>query len=109
MQKGMIITDEKKDPNRWNCVKYVRARVPNLPSGLWTIWSKKKIINESEPKKGRVAIMNVGLPWGHVGIVKDKEGHLIKIKEANYKAGKITQRVGTETELKILGYFDPKK
>lgn len=97
------------DPNRWNCVFYVRARIPSLPYGLWTIWNKKKIINAENPKPGRVAIMNVGLPWGHLGVVKKKDGRNVTIQEANYKYGKITERCGTEADLKILGYFSPYK
>jgi hypothetical protein len=97
------------DPNRCNCVFFVRARVPKLPFGLWTIAHKKKIINSHKAKIGRVAIMNVGLPWGHVGIVTGKGSDRIVIQEANYKFCKITERQGTKKELKILGYFNPNK
>ncbi len=95
------------DPNRWNCVFYVRARVPKLPYGLWTIKDKKKIINDHTPKIGSVAIMNVGLPWGHVGIITKVGTRHLTIKEANFKYGKITERHGTTGDLKILGYFNP--
>ena len=91
--------------NKCNCVKWARDHKPNLPFGLWTIGDKKKIINSHEPKIGAVAIMNVGLPFGHVGIVKDFKYRRITIREANFKFCEITERIGTAEELKILGYF----
>lgn len=97
------------DKNRCNCVKWARDKVPNLPFGLWTIYDKKKIINSHKAKIGRVAIMNIALPWGHVGIVTGKGSNRIVIKEANYKFCKITERQGTEKDLSIIGYFNPYK
>lgn len=94
------------DPNRWNCVFFVRARVPRLPFGLWTLADKKKIINDHTPRVGSVAIMNVGLPWGHVGIIMKVGTQHLTILEANYKYGKITERHGNTTDLRILGYFN---
>ena len=104
-----MIVLNNTDKNRFNCIKWVRDRVQNLPYGLWTIWDKKKIIDTQTAKIGRVAIMNVGLPWGHVGIVTNVYDDLITIIEANYRAGKITQRYGTKEKLKILGFFNPQK
>lgn len=95
------------DPNRWNCVKYARARVPSLPFGLWTLGNKVAIINDHLAKKGNVAIINVGWPWGHCAVVTNKDGRNITIQEANYRYGKITERCGTEHDLKIVGYFNP--
>lgn len=109
MSKNYTITLNASDPNRWNCVKYVRSRVPNLPYGLWTVKDKTKIIDTQKAKIGRVAIMNVGRPWGHVGIVVGKGSNRIVIEEANYKYGKITQRQGSKEDLKIVGYFNPNK
>lgn len=109
MSNNNLIILNCTDKNRCNCVKWVRDRVPRLPFGLWTINDKKKIINAKNPKKGRVAIMNVGLPWGHVGIVTDVKERKITIKEANYKFCKVTERQGTKSELKILGFFSDKK
>ena len=97
------------DPNRWNCVKYARERCHKLPFKLWTISDKKKIINDNTPDKGSVAIMNTGLPWGHVGIIKKVGRNHLTIQEANYKAGKITERHGRAVDLKILGYLNPDK
>jgi hypothetical protein len=109
MSKYYLLVLNATDKNRCNCVKWVRDRVPNLPFGLWTINDKKKIINSKKAKIGRVAIMNVGLPWGHVGVVVGKGSDRIVIKEANFKFCKITERQGTEKELKIIGYFNPNK
>ncbi len=99
----------KKLPNeadRYNCVKFARRYVPSLPFGLWTLTDKKKIINSYAPTVGDVAIMSVGL-FGHVGVVQEISGEIITIKEANYKTGQITERSGTASELKIVGYFNP--
>ena len=106
-----MIVINKKSAWRFNCVKYARSLVPSLPYGLWTIGDKKKIINDKKSKIGSVAIMNVGIPWGHVGVViaKSGQGQYKTIKEANFKTGKITERTGTSAELKILGYFNPQK
>ncbi|MDD2498880.1 MAG: CHAP domain-containing protein [Desulfitobacteriaceae bacterium] len=109
MSKSYVKILNTTDANRCNCVLWVRKRVPNLPFGLWTILSKKKIINSDKAKEGRVAIMNVGLPFGHVGIVKEVGKNHITIQEANYKLCKVTERHGTEKDLKILGYFNPNK
>lgn len=94
------------DPNRFNCVKYARARVKNLPYGLWTLSDKKKIINSHSPKVGNIVIINTGFR-GHVGIVTFVGKKQITIQEANYKHGKVTVRHGTKSGLKIVGYFRP--
>jgi len=101
----------ENSPYKCNCVKYARSLVPSLPYGLWTILNKKKIINSTKSKIGSVAIMNVGLPWGHVGVVIDrtKHGSWKTIKEANFRLCKITERTGKTKSLKIIGYFDPEK
>jgi hypothetical protein len=97
------------DPHKCNCVFYVRARVPKLPFGLWTITDKKKIVNDHTPKIGSVAIMYVGLPWGHVGIIKEVTEDHLTIEDANFKTCKITRRHGTSADLMIIGYFNPNK
>ncbi len=109
MFKNYCLTINATDKNRYNCVHWVRDRIPNLPFGLWTIWNKKKIIDSHKAKIGRVAIMNVGRPWGHLGIVTGKGSNRIVIQEANYRLGKITERQGTPKSLKIIGYFNPHK
>lgn len=107
MANDYLIVLNETDKNRCNCVLYARSRVPKLPYGLWTLGNKKAIINSHKAKIGSVAIINVGWPWGHVAIVTNTIHYKIIIQEANYKSCKITERCGTEEELKILGYFDP--
>ena len=100
-----LIVLNSTDKNRFNCVKWAREKKPDLSFGLWTIGDKKDIINSCNPEIGAVAVMNVGLPWGHLGIVEDFGDGMVVIQEANFKFGKITERSGTPAELKILGYF----
>lgn len=92
-----------------NCVLYARSKVPSLPHGLWTLNDKKKIINKKYPRAGWVAVISVGLPWGHVAVVRKRGKNHITIVEANYKTCRITERHDTEKNLKIVGYFKPKK
>lgn len=98
-----------KDNYKYNCVLWVRQRVPSLPFGLWTLSDKKKIINTSKRKKGHVAIIDNGQITGHVALVIKKGLSHITILEANWVAGQITERHGKPKDLKILGYFNPKK
>ena len=107
MSKKYVEILNATDPNRCNCVFWVRARVPKLPFGLWTILNKKKIINDHTPRVGSVAIINVGLPWGHVALVKKVGTQHLTIQEANFKSCKITERHGNTADLKIIGYFNP--
>lgn len=109
MTKNFLLVLNATDQNRYNCVKYARSKVPSLPFGLWTIFDKMKIQNSTKAQIGNVAIMRVGLPWGHVGVVVGKGSDRIVIQEANYKFGKITERQGTENDLKIIGYYNPNK
>ena len=105
------IVKNNTDPDRWNCVKYVRTRISNLPWGLWTIGQKRAIIDTQNPKKGRVAVIKTSAPWGHLAIVKDydEQSKKITIEEANFDFGKITERTGNRSELKIEGFFNPEK
>lgn len=109
MFKKYCLTINATDKHRCNCVKWVRARIPNLPYGLWTIWDKKKIIDSHKAKVGRVAIIRTGWIWGHLAIVTGKGSNRIVIQEANYKHCRITERQGTPKSLKIVGYFNPHK
>jgi len=107
MSKPYIEIKNTTDPRRCNCVFYVRERVPNLPFGQWTIKDKKKICNDSIPRVGSVAIMYIGLPWGHCGIVKKVGKRHLTIQEANFRTCKITERHDTSANLMIIGYFNP--
>lgn len=101
-----ITTLNKTNPNRCNCVDYARSIVKSLPYGLWTLRNKKNIINSHKAEEGVVVIMDAGF-WGHVGVVTKKDGRFITIQEANWRSCTMTERTGTESELKIVGYFDP--
>lgn len=107
MSENYLIVLNKNDPNRCNCVLYARAKVPKLPFGLWTIWNKKNIINSKKAKEGNIAIINTGLPFGHLAFVTFAGKNHTTIQEANYRFCKITERHGSEKDLKIIGYFNP--
>ena len=95
------------DPNRSNCVNYVRSRVPSLPHGLYTLQDKKNIINSHTPREGAVAIMTPN----HVAVIVEVASisgrQIITVNEANYGGARISGRRGAADELGILGYFDP--
>lgn len=107
MSEPYILFLNATDKNRFNCVLWARENVKMLPFGLWTINDKRKIINSNNPKAGDVAIIKTNFIWGHVAVVAKVGKNHITIKEANFKTGKITQRHGTEKDLKIIGYFHP--
>ncbi len=107
---------DKKNKHKCNCVTYARSRVPSLPYGSWTLEDKKKTINSKEPMVGAVATTKDGVwynRWGrrvfsgHVAVVTKIDGRLITIQEANFRKCAITERTGTEEELKIIGYYIP--
>jgi hypothetical protein len=113
-----IKTINQTDKNKCNCVLYVKAHTKYPFWGSWTLTDKKRTINTQKASIGSVAIMNVGVWYkrlgfnvfsGHVGIVIKIRGSQITIREANYLSCKITERTGTRNELKILGYYAPKK
>ena len=101
------------------CVAYARSRAPRLPSGLWNMADKRKIIKQgAKCKAGSVAIISNG-SVGHVAYVEkcDRDGKKegLTITEANWKSGKITKRKtsssdglrAAERELGIEGYWQP--
>ncbi|MDR7419597.1 MAG: CHAP domain-containing protein [Armatimonadota bacterium] len=94
--------------NAGNCVYYARCRVPSLPYNLFTYAQKVSIINSSTPRTGAVAVMNVGLPWGHLAVVEHvyPDGRIV-VKESNYRAGQFTVRRGFPGELRVTGYYQP--
>lgn len=87
----------------WNCVTFVKSKV-ELPFGLWTLESKKDLINTYEPTIGAVAITNES-PAGHLALVVDKTENLIVLQEGNYIGGMITKRVVDKTF--PIGYRQP--
>lgn len=112
------ITTEVIGSYNGECTTYARSQVKSLPGNLWTYKDKKNIVNSHTCKAGSVAIIDLGNPIGHVAVVEscDSSGSTqgIKIREANWKLGKITRRNSrtskiskSQSELKIYGYFRP--
>lgn len=114
--KAKVLGDSWVDPNTKDdveCVIYARTFAPGLPKMPYSDTDKnynaevkRSKINSDVPQKGAVAIMpNVGF-YGHVAGIKEilPDGRL-RIREANYQDGKITERVGTPQELGIEGYW----
>jgi hypothetical protein len=104
--------------NSDNCVYFARDRVPSLPYGLDTWQGKLNAINSHTPRAGSVAMIGltsgVYRDIGHSAIVESVNGNSITIIEANYKAGQITRRTATGTDLDdaarklgIEGYYQP--
>lgn len=103
-------------PGGGECVLFARKLVPALPYGLFDFEDKKRIIKSKTPKKGRVAIIDVGNSVGHVAVVVDvdKKGKnkCITIRESNFPRAGIWERKAkasdlskAEKELRIIGYF----
>lgn len=112
------ITTEVIGSYNGECTTYARSQVKSLPGNLWTYKDKKNIVTSHTCKAGSVAIIDLGNPIGHVAVVEscDSSGSTqgIKIREANWKSGKITRRNSrtskiskSQSELKIYGYFRP--
>ncbi|MDH4129292.1 MAG: hypothetical protein OEV44_11085 [Spirochaetota bacterium] len=106
------------DKNKCNCVLWLRDRLPELPTGLWTLDDKEAIINSQTPVVGSGAMCADGV-WfthegkkvfsGHVALVTKVKDDLLTIQEANYKSCTITEREGTKDKLKIVGFFVPER
>ena len=109
MSKPYITNLKEKSIWKCNCVIWARSKVEKLPHGLWIIGDKKKIINDQIPQIGSVAILNVGMPWGHCAVVHRIGKNHITIREANYRTCRLTERHDSPLNLKIVGYFNPNK
>lgn len=114
------ISREKIDngPHGGVCVDYARTLVPSLPHSLYKYQDKLNIINSKKPKKGSVAIINVGNDVGHVAVVTkvDDDGKKqgLTIQESNFPSYGVWKRKATakhlkdaEKELNIVGYYRP--
>jgi hypothetical protein len=89
-----------------NCVLWVRnCRASWLPTGMTYIWEKKKKINTTSPKSGRVAVHDIYYPYGHVSYVKGVDGSKIKIEEANYSSCNVTSRTKKPSDMSVVGYI----
>lgn len=97
--------------NGTNCVWYARCRVPSIPRprhGLFTYAQKMTIMNSSTPRVGAVAIMNVGLPAGHLAIVEQVHADgRVTVREANYGQPVVRERTGWPAQMRVTGYYQP--
>lgn len=101
------ISREKNETYGYNCVSYVRYRVPSLPTGITYYSEKVAIINSYTPQAGAVAIIKSSQEYGHVAYVESVSGSKITISDSNWEKGYITTRVGTQSDLNITGYWVP--
>ncbi len=128
--QAAVVTTELEADSR-ECVLYARSKVPALPYGLITLQDKLAIKNSNSCRAGTIAIMDYGIkikdpktglyvPVGHVAYVEgchsSSTSGAIRVTETNFKAGYKTERRAStttlqaaQTELKILGYYDPAK
>jgi len=92
-----------------NCAEYAKHQIRSLPTGLWTLQDKLRIINSRQPSVGSVAIINNKVnKWGHVAVVrKVNPNGTITIQESNWGGCGIRSRTNTPVKLNILGYFKP--
>ena len=108
--------NEPKD----NCVAFVKKLVPTFPSNGFSIDQKKGFINSYVADVGSVAIMTSNYQeysentkqfyyTGHVGYVEkvSDDRKEITIVDANFGAEIIQRRVGSTSELHIVGYYNP--
>lgn len=92
-----------------NCVKFARQFVPNLQYGLWDKEDKQKAVDHSItwPSVGDVVLTGEG-PYGHAAYIEAIEGDEMILREANYRAGKVTSgRRLKISDSKVYGFVGP--
>jgi hypothetical protein len=90
--------------NPCNCVLYARTIREDLPYGLTSKTSKRRIAEKREPKVGDVILTSEGY-FGHAGIVIGSSEDEVYFTEANYRRCTYTIRTLQKTNKRILGYF----
>lgn len=110
-------------PHGGNCVLFARTMVPSLPGPLNNFEEKRRIAKSNKPRKGSVAIIQVGgalANIGHVAVVTkvDDDGNKLSItlREANYPRPGVWERKVTcekdihkcEKQVNIVGYYEPR-
>lgn len=112
------------DYKPYNCVCYAKWLVSSFGKGAYpgglSLADKKSHIKTYEPKKGRVAIIAIGLPYGHAAYVADVDDSgkekSITLYESNNPSGVERKRVlkGKDKSIKdiekkygIIGYWKP--
>jgi surface antigen len=68
------------------------------------IGGKRFIINSLTATVGAAAIIRTSAVWGHIAIVQKVSGTTITIRETNWAGAYVSERSGTASELKIVGY-----
>lgn len=101
---GQNVMPVIKNLPKCNCVLTARKLNPDLPFGLYSKKSKKKVVNSPEPQIGSTILTNEGF-YGHAGTVIDMTGNEVTILEANYKRCAVTIRTMDIDNPKILGYY----
>jgi len=103
-----VFTPSAEANVRCNCVLYAKQQVPSLPTGLWTLQNKRRIINSRQPSAGAVAIIDNKVRSGHLAVVRavNPDG-TVTIEESNWGGCGIRFRTNTPAKLNILGYFKP--
>lgn len=84
-----------------NCVLYVRSVRSDLPRGLWTLESKKRIVKTDKPSINAVAVTGESYA-GHVAIVREINDDKVLVEESGYSYGVTKRWVNVN---KIIGYF----
>ena len=116
VERGIVTTDQRSDPRE--CVDYARSRVASLPTGLFTIDDKRRIITSSRPRAGSIAIIEVPsgafAQYGHIAYVEAVTENSITITETNFGGRRFQKRTATgrdladaERQLRIIGYYRP--
>ena len=96
------------------CVDYARNIVPTLPSGLYTLDDKKKIMNvdksgvTSSPQVGDALVIDTGKTAGHVAVINKIMGNgQVQISESNWdlKGTINNNRVINVNDKNVLGAY----
>lgn len=95
-----------------NCVEFVRKIIPSLPTGLWTLADKMKIIGEkftkvTMPQPGDVLVQYTGQTPGHVAVVSgvDPTTGKFTVSESNWKSGQYGTRTMNISDSSVRGFF----
>lgn len=88
---GLIEAKYPSGTKGGECVSYARNIVPDLPSGLWSLDDKKKVINVSKnellkgPQVGDALMIATSTPEGHVAVINAvlPDGK-VRVSESNY-------------------------
>ena len=110
---------DRSDPNRDNCVLYVRSQKTSLARGLTTYAEKSAKVTTQIPTVGVAAVHDMGNTYGHLSYVTgvnaggNGSGASITLRESNYAGQTVSTRTGTGESLaavmralKITGFIN---